>query len=160
LFNEVFFFSILMNRYIFRNIKDISVLNEWEDFIHKSSILLFHVFINWSVNHKYLIQDAYKNAPNFKKPVNMDVNIQLQEVSNNFLELFEKELFTDVIFKIGKKELKGHKSILACELFLNLALALPLNIFISRSLQSFRCHVFPQFSGKSDKYRGNQRNCF
>jgi hypothetical protein len=117
-----------MNSYIFRNIKDIGVLNGWENFVHNSRIL-FIVFINWTDIHKHLIQNAYKNAPNFKKPVNLDVNIQLQEVSNNFLELFEKKLFTDVIFKIGKKELNGHKSILACELFLNLALALPLNIY-------------------------------
>jgi hypothetical protein len=100
-----------MNRYIFRKIKEIVGvgLNKWRDFIRENPLLFPTVFINWSANHKDLIHDAYKNAPNSNKSLlgsNPNDHTPSQEVCKNFLELFEKELFTDVIFKIGKKELE------------------------------------------------------
>ncbi len=37
-----------------------------------------------------------------------------KEMCNDFTDLFEKQLFTDVTFKLADGELKAHKGILSC----------------------------------------------
>jgi hypothetical protein len=41
---------------------------------------------------------------------------EVQALGNDFFELFEKQLFTDVTFKLADGELKGHKAILSSKI--------------------------------------------
>ncbi len=39
-----------------------------------------------------------------------------KNLSNDFSDLFERQLFTDVTFKLADGKLKGHKAILSCNI--------------------------------------------
>lgn len=89
-----------------RNVREIIKTLDWDEFVNKHSFLFNDLLKLWVQNNE---NGSVKNE-SFEKP---SVIEHVENVLNNdFDDLYEKQLFTDISFKIQGNILKAHKSIL------------------------------------------------
>lgn len=95
---------------------EIVTLPEWERFVKENPSLFYEIFIDWVDDNDYGIAKYYKKIlkSQEKQTDQKAAETPNQEILNDLSEMFEKQVFTDVTFRVSSREIKGHKSILSC----------------------------------------------
>jgi hypothetical protein len=103
------FIKILLSR-----IQDFVDLPDWKSFILEKPKLFCNIFVKYSCEvrrRQYLDQYGSEDfIPEGELPS------PTEKLSSDISELFQRQVFTDVTFKLADGELKGHKGILSCNI--------------------------------------------
>lgn len=124
-------------------------LPEWDNFSKEKSTLFYEVFKEWVSSNTTEIAKFYENISQNQERKLKSV-LENSEIANDLSEMFEKQVFTDVTFRVGSQEIKGHKNILSCNLFLIFMKFCLKHFQLPRSFNSLQRHVFPRFPGEPD----------